>query len=85
MDSSIETEFHQAVLTFVDADGRRWLCGAYLGEVKAEGSDEVMPYSQWPDRLIGLARFTIVREDHNSSCGRMCKVTPCEACPERRR
>lgn len=56
-----EPEAVNAVLTFQEPDGTRWLAGALLGPLVREGDSRALPVSQMPDRVLVLVSFHVVR------------------------
>ena len=52
-----------AILTFADGDGRRWMAGAHLGPLVSEAdNDDHVPVSTMIDRPWTLVDFRIVRQ-----------------------
>lgn len=50
------------VLTFIDPAGKRWLAGAMLGPLVAEGGNgESIEVGEMPDVALTLVSFTVVR------------------------
>lgn len=57
-----------AVLTFEDENGQRWMCGTYLGDLVREKAPEerslpeaTMPVAEMIDHAMVLVDFKVVR------------------------
>lgn len=57
----IEDDRPDVVLAFVDGDGRRWLAGAWVGELQPQDHDGgPLRVEDLKDRALALNGFTIV-------------------------
>jgi hypothetical protein len=50
-----------AILTFQDQDGRKWLAGAVMTPLQLLDGAEECPVAEMPDRVFVLTGFTVVK------------------------
>ena len=64
MSTEPPTDMVNVVMTFIDSDNRRWLAGAWMGPLCAEGDTDVrLNVLDTLDRALALSSFKVVRPD----------------------